>query len=218
VTDQASHDVPALDADYAGAGFGQRLGFGRRPAVLVVDWINAYLDPESPLCLDGTAALASTKRLVEAGRRCGAPIVFTGVRFQPSGIDGGLFYRKNASLALLQGDVHMSRFPDELSPQEGDITLYKQSASAFFGTALAPILTSLGCDSVVITGVSTSGCVRATGVDAVQHGFIPLVVRDAVADRHRAPHDAALFDLDNKYADVVGESEVLAWFAGLQSV
>ena len=116
----SGHDVSAqLDADYASAGFGQRLGFGRRPAVLVVDWINAYVDPASPLCLDGAAALASTKRLVEAGRRCGFPIVFTGVRFQASGIDGGLFYRKNKALVLLQGDVHMSRFPERAVTSRG---------------------------------------------------------------------------------------------------
>ena len=91
--------------------------------------------------------------------------------------------------------------------------IVKQYASAFFGTTLATTLNALGVDTVIITGVSTSGCVRATAVDALQHGFVPLVVRQAVGDRDQGPHESALFDLQAKYAEVVDEDSVISWLA-----
>ena len=199
----------ALAEDYAAAGFGGQLGFGDRPAVLVVDICRAYLDPESPLYAGVEDAVTSAGRIVDAARTGGAPVVFTRVRYQPGGVDGGLFYRKVGALACFEEGNPLGDFLDHPRPAPGEPVVTKQYASAFFGTSLASTLSSLGVDSVVIVGLSTSGCVRASALDALQHGFIPIVVADAVGDRDPRPHDAALFDLDAKYADVVSESTAI---------
>lgn len=198
-----------LLGDYADAGFGRRLQPGRRPALLLVDLIAAYFTPGSELDLGGNDCLASAARLLNAAREAGVPVVHTRVQYAEGGVDGGVFFRKVGALRHLVGDNPLGRPMPPVSPRAGEPVVVKQYASAFFGTSLASTLTALGTDTVVIAGVSTSGCVRATAVDACQHGFVPLVVRDAVGDRHPAPHEANLFDLQAKYAEVVGEQEAL---------
>ena len=198
-----------LEADYAAAGFDGHLPFGNRPALLMVDVCNAYLDPASPLYAGVEEALASNIRLLAAARDADVAAIFTRVLYNADGTDGGLFYRKVPALkAFLKGSP-MGAFPPTLQPGERDIVVTKQYASAFFGTSLAATLRSMGVDTVLITGFSTSGCVRATALDALQHGFIPFVARDACADRHPAPHEANLFDLQAKYAEVIGEAQAL---------
>jgi maleamate amidohydrolase len=201
-------DVDLAD-DYEQAGFGGRLGFGQRPAVLVVDICRAYLDEDSPLYAGVEDEVASAGRVVDAARAADVPVVFTRVLYQPGGADGGLFYRKVAALACFDEGNPLGEFLDHPRPLDGEVVVTKQYASAFFGTSLAATLTSLGIDTVVIVGLSTSGCVRASALDALQHGFVPVVVADAVGDRDPRPHDAALFDLDAKYADVVSEADVV---------
>jgi maleamate amidohydrolase len=201
-------DVDLAD-DYEQAGFGGRLGFGQRPAVLVVDICRAYLDEDSPLYAGVEDEVASAGRVVDAARNADVPVVFTRVLYQPGGADGGLFYRKVAALACFDEGNPLGEFLDHPRPLEGEVVVTKQYASAFFGTSLAATLTSLGIDTVVIVGLSTSGCVRASALDALQHGFVPVVVADAVGDRDPRPHEAALFDLDAKYADVVSETDVV---------
>lgn len=198
-----------LGGDYAAAGFGARLPFGRRPAVIVVDFVRAYLDPSSPLYASVESAFESARRVVHAARAARVPVVFTGVRFMPGGVDGGVFYRKVPSLRLFDAGSRMGEYVDGLAPSAGEPLVVKQGASAFFGTSLATMLTAGSVDTVVIVGVSTSGCVRATAVDACQHGFVPFVVRDAVGDRDPRPHEASLFDLQAKYAEVIGEIEAV---------
>jgi len=205
--------LPSLDADYSQAGFSGRLGFGEDPAVLVVDVVRAYLDPASPLYAGVEDAVASAARIVAAARDAGVPVVFSRVEFAPGGADGGVFYRKVPALRVLDAGSPLAGFPDDPRPRDDEVVVTKQYASAFFGTSLASTLTATGIDTVVIVGLSTSGCVRATAVDALQHGFAPIVVRDAVGDRDDRPHEANLFDLDAKYADVVSEDEVLAALA-----
>lgn len=201
-----------LDVNYAGA-FDGNLQPGKRPALLIVDVVRAYLDPESPLYAAAEEALASNVRLLSAARAAGIPVIFTNVEYQAGGLDGGLFYRKVPALkAFLKGSP-MGAFPPELQPGAGELVVTKQYASAFFGTSLAATLTSLGIDTVLVTGFSTSGCVRATALDTMQHGFVPIVVRDACADRHPAPHEANLFDLQAKYAEVVDEAVALRLIA-----
>ncbi len=199
----------ALADDYRGAGFGGSLGLGRRPALVVVDLVRAYTDPESPLYAGAEAAVAQTARLVRDARELGHPVVFTYVEYAPGGTDGGLFYRKVPALRLFERGSPWGEPPAELVPGPGDLLVTKQYPSAFFGTSLASTLTALGVDSVVVTGTSTSGCVRATALDALCHGFRPVVVSDAVADRDPRPHEAALFDLAAKYADVHETAKVL---------
>ena len=198
-----------LDADYERAGFRGRLGWGERPAVLVVDICRAYVDPDSPLYAGVEDAVASAARVVEAARRAGHPVLFTRVSYQPGGADGGLFYKKVAALRCFDEGNPLGDFLDEPKPLPGEVVVTKQYASAFFGTSLAATLTAQGVDTVVIVGLSTSGCVRASAVDAVQHGFRPIVVAEACGDRDPRPHDAALFDIDAKYGDVVPETEAL---------
>ena len=199
-----------LGADYQQAGFGGSLAFGRRPALVIVDFVRAYIEPGSPLYAGCESAFESAKRVLAAARKAGIPVIFTGVEYEPGGVNGGIFYRKVGALKVFERGSRLGEYCDGLEPRPGEWLLLKQYASAFFGTTLAPTLTAQGIDTVIITGVSTSGCVRATALDACQHGFIPFVVRDAVGDRDPRPHEANLFDLQQKYAEVVGEAAIIA--------
>jgi maleamate amidohydrolase len=198
-----------LAADYDEHGFAQRLGFGSSPALVVVDFVNAYVDPASDLYAGVEDAVAQAQIVLTAARAAGIPVVFTRVVYQPGGTDGGVFYRKVRALQKFEGHGPDGAIIESLTPLPSELVLDKQFASAFFGTSLASYLISHGVDSVLVTGLSTSGCVRATALDACQHGFIPLVVREAVGDRDARPHEQALFDLDAKYADVVSVRDVL---------
>ena len=203
-----------LTGNYAGA-FDGSLPFGNCPALIVIDMVEAYLQPGSPLYAGVEDAAASAARLVAAARAAGLPVIFTNVEYAPGGADGGVFYRKVPALAVFQKGSPLGAFPAMLSPEQGDLVITKRYASAFFATHLAATLTSLGVDTLIIAGVSTSGCVRATALDACQNGFLPFVVRDACGDRHAAPHEANLFDLQAKYAEVVSEARVLELLATL---
>jgi maleamate amidohydrolase len=212
VTEPAS---PSLAEDYERAGFGRRLTPGTRPALLVVDLVRAYFTPGAELYLGRRhPCLDSAARLLEAAREQAVPVVHTRVSYAPGGADGGVFFRKVGALRHFVGDGPLGELMSEVAPKADEVVLVKQYASAFFGTSLASTLTALGVDTVVIAGVSTSGCIRATAVDAVQHGFVPLVVRDAVGDRDLGPHEANLFDLQAKYAEVVSEAEALTCLRG----
>ena len=179
---------------------------GLRPALLVVDFVRAYLVPGSPLYAGVESARAAAVDLLAAARRAGIPVFHTNVVYEPGGRDGGVFFRKLPALACFERGRHpeLAAFAEGLEPRDGETVVSKQYASAFFGTPLDSRLKALGVDTLLIAGVSTSGCVRATAVDACQHGYVPLVVRDAVGDRHPAPHEASLFDLQAKYAEVIG--------------
>ena len=201
--------MTGLTADYAAAGFDGRLEFGSAPALLIVDVCNAYVDPASPLYAAGEAALAANVRLVDAARAAAVPVIFTRVVYTAAGTDGGLFYRKVPALKAYLAGNPLGDFPDGFGPRATEVVITKQYASAFFGTVLAATLTAMRVDTLLITGFSTSGCVRASALDALQNGFIPFVVRDACADRAPGPHQANLFDLQAKYAEVIGLDEAL---------
>ena len=198
-----------LAEDYRQAGFSNRLGFGEHPALVVVDFCQAYLDPGSPLYAGVEDARESCIRILAAARSAQIPVLHTRVEFQSGGADGGIFFRKVAALECFVRGNPLAEYGEGLEPADDEVVVVKQYASGFFGTSLASTLTSLGVDTLIITGVSTSGCVRATALDACQHGFVPIVVRDACGDRDQRVHEANLFDLDAKYADVVSEQEVL---------
>mgnify|MGYP005845481617 CR=1 FL=1 len=209
----------SLEQNYARGGFRARLEAGSRPALLVVDFVRAYLVEGSPLY--GGEGCAAARRgavsLLGAARAARIPVLHTNVAYAPGGRDGGVFFRKVPALACFERGRHadLAAFAEGLEPAAGETVVTKQYASAFFGTTLASTLTSLGCDTVLIAGVSTSGCIRATAVDCCQHGFIPWVVREAVGDRAEEPHEANLFDLQAKYAEVVGLAEAEAYLAAL---
>ena len=199
-----------LSANYSGA-FDGRLSFGKRPALIIVDFVMAYLDKASPLYAGAEEALASTARLLASARNAKVPVIFTNVVYQLGGADGGLFYRKIPALNVFIKGSPLGSFPPSLQPMADEQIISKQFASAFFGTNLASILASLNIDTLLIAGMSTSGCVRATALDALQHGFAPFVVREACGDRHAGPHEANLFDLQAKYAEVISEQEACAF-------
>jgi maleamate amidohydrolase len=209
----------SLFENYAAGGFGHSLQPGRRPALLVIDFVRAYLVPGSPLYAGVDAARDACSELLAAARAAGIPIVHTNVQYQPGGRDGGVFFRKVPALKTFEAGAQpeLAAFAAGLEPLPGETVITKQYASAFFATSLASTLTSLGVDTVLIAGVSTSGCVRASTVDACQQGFVPLVVRDAVGDRHAAPHDANLFDLQAKYAEVVSLRQALDYLATIKA-
>lgn len=181
---------------------------GAKPALLIVDFVRAYLTPGSPLYAGVEGARDAAVKLLAAARRAGIPVMHTNVVYEPGGRDGGVFFRKLPALASFERGKHpeLAAFGEGLEPLASEPVFSKQYASGFFGTKLAPALKSLRVDTLLIAGVSTSGCVRATAIDACQHGFVPLVVRDAVGDRHPAPHEASLFDLQAKYAEVISLS------------
>jgi maleamate amidohydrolase len=194
-----------------GEAFSGRVGWGTAPAVVVVDLVRAYTEPGGPFVLPtAEAAVAATQQLVDVARAHGRLIVWTAVRYAPGLGDAGLFVRKVPALACFVEDAPGGWGELALKPGAGEPVVVKQYASAFFGTSLASTLRVAGADTVVVTGVSTSGCVRATAMDALNNGFRPMVVREACADRTTAVHDANLTDLDAKYADVTDLSEALA--------
>jgi maleamate amidohydrolase len=203
-----------LEADYAKAGFARRLGWGRRPAVLLVDPALAYTDPASPLFLTaGQEAADALARLAGAARSAGVPVLWTAVRFaDESCSEAPLFAAKVPALKVFAAGNPLGGFAPPLTPAPGEQVVVKHYASAFAGTALAAWLASHSIDTLVIGGFSTSGCVRASALDALQHGFRPIVVRDACADRDGGPHENNLFDLDAKYADVTALDEALMTF------
>jgi maleamate amidohydrolase len=195
----------------AAGGFGERQGAGERPALVVVDLVNGFTDPESPLYCDADAAVAATARLLEAARASGAPVAFTTVEYDEAGAKvARAFLAKVPALRTLAPGTHWPAVDARIAPRAGEPVLAKLFASAFFGTPLQAMLAAHGADTVVVTGASTSGCVRATVVDALQHGYRVVVPREAVADRQAGPHEAALFDIDAKYGDVVSVDEAEA--------
>lgn len=200
-----------IGANYAAGGFGGSLEWGTKPAVIVIDLCVAYLQEGSPLYANVEPTRESAERLVDTARSLNIPVIFTRVEIEPGGIDGGLFYKKVASFRTFERGNPLAEFPVSPRPIAGEVVVTKQYASAFFGTSLASTMNAMRIDTAIITGVSTSGCVRATTLDAMQHGFVPLVVREACGDRHPGPHEANLFDLQQKYADVISETECLKY-------
>lgn len=196
-------------------GFGMRIGFGTRPAVLSIDIINAFTDPGMPLGSDLSAEITAARSVLDAARAAGVPIVHTTVAYQDGGLaDAGVWALKQAGLSTLRAGTRDVEVDERLDVRPGEQVLAKKYASVFFGTDLVPRLVSQGIDTLIMVGCTTSGCVRASAVDAVQNGFRPMIVREAVGDRSPAAHEQALFDLEQKYADVVSVDEVVEYLAG----
>jgi nicotinamidase-related amidase len=196
---------------YAAARLGQNVTLGSRPAVLVVDFSCGFTDPDCTLGSDLTPQVEATKRLLDAARAKGLPVVFTTIGYEPGLKDGGLWLQKVPALAELQVGGKWVAIDARLEPREDETIVLKKGASAFFGTNLAAILISQQVDSVILCGATTSGCIRATAIDLLQYGYPALVPRDCVGDRAQAPHEANLFDIQAKYADVVSLEDALEY-------
>lgn len=204
-----------LASNYKGV-FDGRIGFGKRPALLIVDFINAYVTEGAPLFApDVVTAVDETIPLLSLAREKQIPILFTKVLYNKNFRDGGIFIQKVPVLKTMVEGEPLAEIVPQLKPVESDIIIVKQYASAFFGTSLAATLTSLGVDTILLTGCSTSGCIRASAVDGMQYGFRVIVPRECVADRHPGPHEANLFDINSKYGDVVSKAEVMEYLKSL---
>lgn len=197
-------------------GFGGHLKFGSNPALLVVDFVKAYIEPISPLYSPVEGAFASCVQVVNLARQLEIPVIFTQIDIMRGGSNAGIFYRKAPGLKAFEPGSPLAEFADELRPLENEVVIKKQYASSFFGTSLASYLSSIRVDTVIITGVSTSGCVRATALDCCQHGFLPFVVQDACGDRTLAIQQANLFDLQAKYAEVISQAEAEQFMRGVR--
>jgi nicotinamidase-related amidase len=200
---------------YERAGFGGAVRWGPRPAVVVVDFTYGFSDPIYPTAADMSEAINATARLLEAARAKSVPVAFTTISYDPGHIGALPWLRKSAGMAALRRGSRLVEVDDRLRPRKTEPLVSKLGASAFFGTNLAILLASWGVDTVVVTGATTSGCVRASVVDAVQAGYDVLVPADCVADRAVAPHEANLFDIGQKYADVSQSSSVIEYIETL---
>ena len=201
---------------YDAARLGQSVTMGESPGVLVVDFSCGFTDPECALGSDLSAEVEATRQLLDAARAKGLPVIFTTIGFESSLKDGGLWLQKAPALGDLQIGGRWVEIDPRLERREDETIVLKKGASAFFGTNLAAILVSQGIDSVVLCGATTSGCVRATAVDLLQYGFPTLVPRECVGDRAQAPHEANLFDIQAKYADVVSLEDALGYVEGVR--
>jgi len=211
---------PYSDRGNTAGVFDGRLGFGNKSCVLVVDFVNAYVDPGSKLfCGDPEigvgAAIEATRPLLPLARAKGVEVIFTKVLYHKHGRDGGVFAQKVPVVRTFTADNPFSEIVSGLEVPDEDTVMVKQYPSAFFGTELASMLRASGVDTVILVGCSTSGCIRATALDAMQHGFRCIVPRECVGDRTRDVHESNLFDINAKNGDVVAVSEVVDYLKEL---
>jgi len=200
---------------YERARLGGSVTLGERPAVLVVDFSCGFTDPECALGSDLTAEVEATRRVLDVARERGLPVVFTTIGFEGNGKDGALWLQKVPTLGDLELGGRWVDIDPRLGRREDETVVVKKGASGFFGTNLGAILVSQRVDTVVLCGATTSGCIRATAIDLLQNGFPTLVPRECVGDRAEAPHEANLFDIQAKYADVVSVAEALDYLASV---
>lgn len=192
-------------------GFGLTIGFGERPAILSIDFMNGFTDESLPLGSNLDSEITVSRSVLDAARAAGIPIFHTIVCYDDDLADAGVWQRKQAGLLSLKAGTASVDLDPRVGRRPTEQVIVKKYASAFFGTDLASRLVSAQVDTVFLVGCTTSGCIRASAVDAVQWGFRPMVIRDAVGDRSPAAHSQALFDLQQKYADVVSAQEALAY-------
>jgi nicotinamidase-related amidase len=207
----------AIQEFYRQRGIGEPVGFGQRPAVVLVDYMKSFTDPASPLGADFDAEVEATLRLLAVARTRHIPRIFTVVSYDANYREAGVFAIKFPAIKMLVAGSDASALDERLNVQPDEHVLVKKFASAFFGTSLTSLLTGYGADTVIVTGFSTSGCVRATVVDSLQSGFRTIVPRECVGDRAELPHAANLFDINAKYGDVVDLSVVLDYLTHLQA-
>ena len=211
MSDQAAQDL------YAAKGFGNKFEYGTNPAVVVIDFSCGFTDPACALGSDLTAEVLATKRLLDVARDKGLLVVYTTIGFDESGKDGALWLKKVPKLGDLELGGKWLDIDPRLEARPDEPVLLKKGASGFFGTNLASVLVAQRVDTVVLCGATTSGCIRATAIDLLQYGWPGLVPRECVGDRAQAPHEANLFDIQAKYADVVSVDEALAYLAAVPS-
>ncbi|NQV56070.1 MAG: isochorismatase family protein [Rhodospirillales bacterium] len=193
-------------------GFGLRIGYGNKPALIIIDIINAFSNPDMPLGAPLDDQIKAIGPLLDTAHERDIPVFFSTVAYEYGDLrDAGLWGLKMKGTETLMAGTPNVEVDSRLEVRPADTLLKKKYASCFFGTDLGSQLSARNIDTLIVTGCTTSGCVRATAVDAVQSGFRPIVVRQAVGDRSKAAHDQSLFDLDAKYADVVEAEDALSY-------
>jgi len=204
------------DQNYAGV-WDSRLGFGNKTALIVIDLLQGYTTEGAPLYAPGVvSAVSEMHELLAAARAAGMMIIHTNVRYnEHTFADGGIWTQKAPVLKCLVENDPLAQFCEGMEPQPEELLITKNYASAFFGTSLSSTLTAAGVDTLMITGCTTSGCIRATAVDCLQYGFRPIAVSECCGDRHDGPHEANLFDINAKYGDVISKAEALEYVATL---
>jgi maleamate amidohydrolase len=205
--------LEAVGAEYAAGGLAGRLAPGQRPAVVVVDLVRGFTDPDAPPGSDLDAVVAATGELISRARAAGLPVVYTTIAFAADELDSVLWLRKMPAMRVLVEGSPWVEVDERLSRRPEEPVVVKRAASAFNGTALDDMLRATGADSVILCGATTSGCIRATAIDACAAGWPTFVPRECVGDRADGPHQANLLDIDAKYADVVGIDDALALVA-----
>lgn len=203
---------------YSAQGFGRQLGFGQAPALLLVDFTVGFNDEDWFGGGNILTATQNSRELLQYFRSRVWPVAHSRIVYADDGSDVGVFARKIPNLAVLTEHNPLSQIVPELQPQAGELVIKKTEASAFFETGLARWLISRRIDTVVVCGCTTSGCIRASVIDAASNNFMPIVVSDCVGDRALAPHDANLFDMHQKYADVMTKAAVMTELQGIQTV
>jgi nicotinamidase-related amidase len=187
----------------------RELGLGCRPAVLVVDFIEGFTNPNSPMGGPWHREVESTSELVTCAREAGAPVIFTVVEFDPVDLATSLLFAKTPRIGILLRGSEWTAVDHRLAPTSQDLIVSKKFGSAFFGTTLARRLERMNVDTLLLSGCVTSGCVRATAVDAAQSGFRPAVVRETVGDRSPLANEANLIDIEQRYGDVISLERAL---------
>ena len=195
---------------FAARGFGQKIGFGDRAALIVIDYMNAFTDPSMPLGANADKEIEQTNRLIDEAHAHNIPVIFSVVWYDEDGFkDAGIWALKQKGVSTLKVGTPGVELDKRLHREPQDIILLKKYASCFYGTDIIARLNSRHVDTLIVTGCTTSGCVRATTVDALQNGFRPIVAKEAVGDRSVAAHEQSLFDLEQKYADVLPVDEII---------
>ena len=207
--------LPQTQTEYERKGLGGRVGWGERPALVVVDFAKAFTDPQVSIGTDYSSELSATAQLLQAFRAGGFPVVYMTVAYRDDLSDAGTFIKKVPSLSVLVQGSELVEIDERIKPVAGEEVVTKKFASAFFGTPVAENLKAQGVDTVVLAGCTTRGCIRASAIDSMQYEFRTIVVEEAVGDRAAGPHEANLFDIDSKYADVVSLESALKALADL---
>jgi maleamate amidohydrolase len=212
---QNNEELQKDQAFFEARGFGMAIGYGKRPALLVIDMIQAftrYQDPAMVLAANLEREMQNIKRILDVTRSKDIPTFFTSVAYTDQGIkDAGIWALKQKGLVTLRAGTPEVEVDPALRMVDGEMLIVKKYASAFFGTDLLSRLVAHQVDTLIITGCTTSGCVRASAVDGISNGFRPAVVGDAVGDRSARAHEQGLFDLQAKYADVVSTDDVIEY-------
>jgi maleamate amidohydrolase len=196
---------------YQQHGLGGHMGFGKKPAVIVIDLQLGFTDSTCPLGGDLDRVVESCRDLIAAAHQKNIPVFFTSCAYEDHLKDSGIWGKKVPALSWLKFGTKWVEIDPRLGKGPEDILVYKKYPSGFFGTHLQATLTSMGIDTLIITGCTTSGCVRATSIDALQYGYHGIVPEECVGDRAEAPHLANLFDIGQKYCDVIPLGQVLDW-------